>query len=91
MRALGILIGCGVALIGSAAFAASDNTVLIRNADVYPVTSAEMKGVSVLIQDGKIAEHWDNATKPMYRQDWNFGVQHQLAIEGGARSAVRTG
>ncbi len=21
---------------------------------------------------------WDNATKPMYRQDWNFGTQHQL-------------
>lgn len=21
---------------------------------------------------------WDNASKPMYRQDWNFGTQHQL-------------
>jgi len=29
---------------------------LIRNADVYPVTGAEMKGVSVLVQDGKIAD-----------------------------------
>jgi imidazolonepropionase-like amidohydrolase len=54
MRGLGILIGCGLA--GSAALAASDNTLLIRNADVYPVTGAEMKGVSVLIQDGKIAD-----------------------------------
>ena len=38
-----------------AAFAA-DDTVLIRNVDVYPVTSAPQKGVSLLIQDGKIAE-----------------------------------
>jgi len=37
------------------AFAAND-TVLIRNADVYPVSGAEMKGVSILIQDGKIAD-----------------------------------
>ena len=39
-----------------AAFAASDNTFLIRNADVYPVTGAEMKGVSVLVQDGRVAD-----------------------------------
>lgn len=39
---------------GASAFAA--DAVLIRNADVYPVTSAEMKGVSILIEDGKIAE-----------------------------------
>ena len=51
MRALGILIGCGLA-----AFAANDNSVLIRNVDVYPVTAPEMKGVSVLVEDGKIAE-----------------------------------
>jgi imidazolonepropionase-like amidohydrolase len=31
-------------------------TVLIRNVDVYPVTAAPLKAVSVLIQDGKIAE-----------------------------------
>lgn len=35
---------------------AADDAVLIRNADVYPVTSAEVKGASILIQDGKIAE-----------------------------------
>jgi len=51
MRALGIMMGCAVA-----ALAASGDTVLIRNADVYPVTGPEMKGVSVLIQDGKIAD-----------------------------------
>ena len=32
------------------------DTVFIRNVDVYPVTGAEMKGVSVVLQDGKIAE-----------------------------------
>ena len=36
--------------------ALSAETIVIRNADVYPVTAPEMKGVSVLIQDGKIAE-----------------------------------
>jgi imidazolonepropionase-like amidohydrolase len=61
MRRLGILVRCGLIQVGCglihiAAFAASDNTLLIRNADVYPVTGAEMKGVSVLIQDGKIAD-----------------------------------
>jgi len=51
MKALGILIGCAIA-----AAAASNETILIRNADVYPVTGAPMKGVSLLIQDGKIAD-----------------------------------
>jgi len=51
MRTLGILIGCALA-----AGAASNNTVLIRGADVYPVTSAPVKGVSILVLDGKIAE-----------------------------------
>jgi len=47
--ALAVFVGC------AAAFAASD-AVLIRNADVYPVTGAEIKGVSLLIEDGKIAD-----------------------------------
>jgi imidazolonepropionase-like amidohydrolase len=51
MRLLGILIGCALA-----AGAASNNTVLIRGVDVYPVTSAPVKGVSILVLDGKIAE-----------------------------------
>ena len=38
------------------AFAGANDTVFIRNADVYPVTGAPMKGVSVLVQDGKIAD-----------------------------------
>jgi imidazolonepropionase-like amidohydrolase len=67
MKHLGILIGCALGALGlgalglgalgaSAVSAASNNTFLIRGADVYPVTSAAMKGVSVLIQDGKIAD-----------------------------------
>src|ERR1022692_4358335 len=51
MKLFGILIGCAWA-----ACAASSDTVLIHNADVYPVTGAPMKGVSVLIQDGKISD-----------------------------------
>ncbi len=48
MRLIGLLVGCAVAL--------SAETVVIRNVDVYPVTGAEMKGVSVVLIDGKIAE-----------------------------------
>jgi len=51
MKSLAILMGCAVA-----AWSASNDTFVIRNADVYPVTGAEMKGVSVLVQDGKIAD-----------------------------------
>jgi imidazolonepropionase-like amidohydrolase len=51
MKFLAIPIVCAMA-----AWAASNDTFVIRNADVYPVTGAEMKGVSVLVQDGKIAD-----------------------------------
>jgi imidazolonepropionase-like amidohydrolase len=50
MKTVAMLMGCAMA-----AWAAGD-TVLIQNTDVYPVTAAPIKGVSVLIQDGKIAE-----------------------------------
>ena len=42
------VVACGAALAGE--------TIVIRNADVYPVTAPVMKGVAVVIQDGKIAE-----------------------------------
>ena len=48
--------GAAIALVLFACAAAPAETIVIRNADVYPVTAAEMKGVSVLIQDGKIAD-----------------------------------
>ena len=51
MRLIGLILAGALA-----AFAAADNTVFLRNADVYPVTAPEMKGVNVLVQDGKIVE-----------------------------------
>jgi len=51
MRLLWILLGCA-----AAALAGANDTFLIRDVDVYPVSAKEMKGVSVLVQDGKIAE-----------------------------------
>jgi imidazolonepropionase-like amidohydrolase len=43
---------------------AADDAILIRNADVYPVTGAVMKGASLLIQNGKIAEIGAKITPP---------------------------
>src|SRR5438477_12017847 len=51
MKLVAVLVICG-----TAAWGASGNAFLIRNADVYPVTSAEMKSVSVLVRDGKISD-----------------------------------
>lgn len=49
-------------VFGATGFAADD--LLIRNADVYPVTGPVMNGASVLIQDGKIAEIGAKITGP---------------------------
>src|SRR5690349_8580406 len=51
MKVTAVMFGCSLA-----AGAAWSQTVLIRDADVYPVSGKEIKGASVLIQDGKIAE-----------------------------------
>jgi imidazolonepropionase-like amidohydrolase len=45
-----------IGLLLSGALALSAQTIFIRNVDVYPVTAAEIKGVTVVVQDGKIAE-----------------------------------
>jgi imidazolonepropionase-like amidohydrolase len=50
MKFAGILLGCSLA-----AFAAGDS-FFIRNVDVYPGNAKEITGVSVLVQDGKIAD-----------------------------------
>ena len=50
MKLFAIALSCALAA------SAADEAVLIRDADVYPVTSAPVKNVSVLIRDGKIAE-----------------------------------
>jgi imidazolonepropionase-like amidohydrolase len=51
MKKFGLLMVCAVA-----ACAAANDSFLIRGVDVYPVTGPEIKGVSVLVQDGKIAD-----------------------------------
>jgi len=51
MKLIGILLTAALA-----AMAGANDTFLIRDADVYPVTAPAMKGVCVLIRDGKIAE-----------------------------------
>src|SRR5277367_1469054 len=51
MKKCGLLIALAVA-----ACAGADDTFMIRGVDVYPVTGPEVKGVSVLVQDGKIAD-----------------------------------
>jgi imidazolonepropionase-like amidohydrolase len=59
MKLLGLLAGCALM-----AGAASNDTFLIRDADVYPVTGPVMQGVSVLVQDGKIANIGAKLTPP---------------------------
>ncbi|HLH17670.1 MAG TPA: amidohydrolase family protein [Bryobacteraceae bacterium] len=64
MKFAGLLLTCALAFVGHIAWAGANDTVFIRNADVYPVTAAPMKGVSLLIQDGKIAEIGAKLTPP---------------------------
>ncbi|MGA3190458.1 MAG: amidohydrolase, partial [Bryobacteraceae bacterium] len=55
MKRFGLLVACAAALC--AALSGSDkDSVFLRGVDVYPVKGAELKGVSVLVQDGKIAD-----------------------------------
>ena len=49
MKLAGLFL-CALAVMAPA------QTLFIRNADVYPVSGAEMKGVSVLIRDGRIVD-----------------------------------
>jgi imidazolonepropionase-like amidohydrolase len=57
MKLAGLLLGCVAAALAA-------DTLLIRNVDVYPVTSPEMKNVSLVIEDGKIAEIGARVTAP---------------------------
>ena len=43
-------------VVSGLALGAANDSFLIRNADVYPVSSAPQMNVSVLVQDGKIAD-----------------------------------
>jgi imidazolonepropionase-like amidohydrolase len=51
MKKFGLLLACAVV-----ACAAANDSFLIRGVDVYPVIGAEMKGVSVLVENGKISD-----------------------------------
>jgi imidazolonepropionase-like amidohydrolase len=51
MKTLGLVMACAVALSAS-----DKDSLFIRGVDVYPVKGEEAKGVSVLVQDGKIAD-----------------------------------
>jgi imidazolonepropionase-like amidohydrolase len=55
MKKIGLLFG-GLWLGGVLGWAAADAPVLIRGVDVYPVTGPVMKSVSVLVENGKIAD-----------------------------------
>ena len=50
MKLAGLFCMCAFGVVAEA------QTLFIRNADVYPVSGAAMKGVSVLIRDGRIAD-----------------------------------
>ncbi len=95
---------CGVWFVVSGlALAGANDTFLIRNADVYPVSSAPQMNVSVLVQDGKIADIGAKIVAPkgikivegkglrvypgMIDSQTNIG----LAEVGGERVTVDTG
>ena len=54
----------GIILAGALTAFAAGETVLIQNADIYPVSSAPVKGMSVLIEDGKIIDIGPKLTAP---------------------------
>ncbi|HEV2444645.1 MAG TPA: amidohydrolase family protein [Candidatus Sulfopaludibacter sp.] len=59
MKLAALSLSCALA-----ALAGANDTFLMRNVDVYPVTAKEMKGVSILVQDGRIAEIGPKITAP---------------------------
>jgi imidazolonepropionase-like amidohydrolase len=56
MRVTRLRISILLAAAAVCAFGAEHESLLIKNVTIHPVTSAEIKGGSVLIVDGKIAE-----------------------------------
>ncbi len=50
------LLSFALVFAGSALFGAADNSVLIRNVTIHPVTAPDISNGSVLVIDGKIAE-----------------------------------
>src|SRR5262249_17746683 len=54
----------GILFAATTLFAASNETLFLRNVDVYPVTAKEMKGVSILVENRKVAEIGPKLTPP---------------------------
>ncbi len=97
MRLIGIVAACALSAAGAG------ETVLVRNADVYPVTGALQKGVSLLIEDGKIADIGAKVAPPkgarvvearglrVYPGMLDSGTELGLAEIGAVRETVDTG
>ncbi len=97
MRLTGMLAACALTLC------AADQTIVIRNADVYPVTSAPVKNVSLLIEDGKIADIGPKIATPkgarvvdakglrVYPGMLDSGTELGLAEINAVRETVDTG
>src|SRR5579864_9471870 len=98
MKVLGFLLVATVSL-----WAASDDTFLIRNATVHPVTGPEIQGGSVLVRDGKIIGVGRNLAAPkgvrvvegkglhVYPGMIDSGTELGLAEIGSTRESVDTG
>lgn len=97
MKLFGIFLGC--ALVAGAA----SETILIRGADVYPVTGPTIQGASVLIENGKIAEIGPKIVPPkgarviearglrVYPGMIDSGTELGLSEIGAVRETVDTG
>src|SRR5579864_6869473 len=98
MKVLGFLLVATVSL-----WAASDDTFLIRNATVHPVTGPEIQGGSVLVRDGKIIGVGKNLAAPkgirvieakglhVYPGMIDSGTELGLSEIGAVRESVDTG
>ena len=98
MKVLAFLLLSSVSL-----WAASDDTFLIRNATVHPVTGPEIQGGSVLVRDGKITDVGKNLAAPkgvrvvegkglhVYPGMIDSGTELGLSEIGAVRETVDTG
>ena len=94
---------CAALLMAGSAFAAANDSFIIRNADVFPVTGPEIKGASILVQDGKIADIGTKIVPPkgmkvvdakgmrVYPGMIDSGTELGLSEVSGERVTVDTG
>jgi imidazolonepropionase-like amidohydrolase len=91
-----------LALFAAAIWAADADTFLLRNVDVYPVSTPEIKGASILVVDGSIADIGSKIVAPkgvrvvdgkglrVYPGMIDSGTQLGLAEIGDVRATVDT-